>query len=215
MRKMTMSESQYGAPAGIYRTRFVGVKENDHPEFGAGLQWEFEVLDGMYKGKVVSRTTAPSPTLKNSCGKMLVSLSGSAINKDQEIDVDSFVGQIYQVMVEPNSTGNGTRVGTVMPYGANTPAQAPAPPKGNGSAPKTPPPPPKAPSGPATPSPAMVTRYWVQQRDGKVEEMTTNKIQELIDAGAPAHELPVMSLDQVGGWKTASDFGFKVGQAPF
>src|SRR5689334_11169095 len=140
MAKLRMQESQFGAPVGIYRAKFLGVESREHPEYGPGLEWKFEVVDGPQTGKIIARTTSPTPSMKNSCGKLLNSLAGGTVQKDQEVDVDQFVGHVYQVMVERNSTGNGTRIGTVMPAGGPPPVMPPAPANGNGG-PKPPPPP--------------------------------------------------------------------------
>jgi hypothetical protein len=113
--KLRFRESKYGVPAGIYKARFVNVKENQHEEYGPGLEWQFEVIEGAFAGKLSSRTTAPEPTLKNSCGRMLQALSRGKYVPGQEVDIDPFVGQAFQIVVEQNSSGSGTRVGSVLP----------------------------------------------------------------------------------------------------
>jgi hypothetical protein len=116
--KHLMQESQYGAPVGNYLAEFL-VAEERKPlagsNFGPGLEFKFKIVEGPYAGRIISRTTALKPTLKNSCGRMLTQLAGGSVSAGTELDDRGFVGRRYQVMVEPNFTGNGTRVGTVMP----------------------------------------------------------------------------------------------------
>src|SRR5262245_39752067 len=128
MRRMTMQESKFGAPVGTYQAKFVGVEDRESDQYGAGLEWKFEIVEGEFTGKVVSRTTAPAPTAKNSCGKLINQLAGGTVAIGQEVDIDSFVGRVYSVLIEENGTGNGTRVGSVMPVSPSQPAAPSTPP---------------------------------------------------------------------------------------
>src|SRR5262245_26427353 len=49
--KMTEGSERYGAPAGVYRARFLGSKPDVHPEYGEGLKWEFEITEGPSAGR--------------------------------------------------------------------------------------------------------------------------------------------------------------------
>jgi hypothetical protein len=117
MTKFRFSKSRYGAPEGVYRAKFLGIKENSHPEFGPGYEWRFEVTHGPHAGQMVSRTTPAQPTAKNACGRMVKGLLGGKVDTDAEIDVDVCIGKEYTVTIEENSTGTGTRVGSVMVRG--------------------------------------------------------------------------------------------------
>ena len=221
--KLTMTEGseKYGAPAGLYRAKFLGAKADTHPEYGAGLKWEFEITEGPSAGKVVSRTTSPVPTSKNACGKMLQMLTGGVAALNQEFDLDRFVGQLFQVMVEANSTGNGTRVGSVMPLAgaAAPPPQQPAaaaPPSGR------PAPPPArslapAPAGgeAAAKAARLAARFWVDLPSAPAGsaplEMTGQQLQIHVNAAksqADLDAIAVMNHEQSSGWKTPGDFGF-------
>jgi hypothetical protein len=113
--KFRVKESQFGAPVGVYLSKFIGTKMADKPtEFGQGRVWEFEITTGPFKGRIVSRVTDTEPTIKNSCGKMILSLVGE-LPADREIDVAPCVGRAYQVVIEPSRSGKGTRVGSVLP----------------------------------------------------------------------------------------------------
>lgn len=210
--KLTMTEGaeKYGAPPGLYRAKFLGAKADTHPEYGAGLKWEFEVVDGPSAGKVIGRTTSPAPTLKNGCGKMLQMLTGGTAALHQEFDLDQYVGRVFQVMVETNSTGTGTRVGSVMPTTGQPAAQPaapaanrPAPPPSAHPAPAPPPPPPS--SGAAT--------YWVQTpRMAAPEQMDGAQLQALLDTCKTQTDLDavrVMPGDQSRGWCKPGELGLK------
>jgi hypothetical protein len=195
MMRLKVTEGKFGVPPGTYLVIFVGVKPNEHPKFGAGLEWQFIIADGPYKGRLISRTTSPEPTLKNSCGRILAGLVGGPVANNQEIDIDQFKGRTYQVVVETNDTGNGTRVGTVMPVPNGTPAAPGA----------------SAPAAPPAPPPAgddiLARKYWVML-EGKVVELTGAQIHDQLKKnGMPPADLRVMSHDQTSGWKTAADFG--------
>ncbi len=211
--KMTEGSEKYGAPPGLYRTKFLGAKADTHPEYGAGLKWEFEVTEGPMAGKIVGRTTSPAPTLKNGCGKMLQMLTGGTAALHQEFDLDQYVGREFQVMVETNSTGTGTRVGSVMPMTGDAPASAPAgPPPARRPAPAV--------AGrrrggddPAAQSARLAARYWIEPPDGQVQEVTGQQLQLRLNAcrtQAEVDEIGVMDYAQTcHGWRTPGHFGFK------
>jgi hypothetical protein len=211
--KLTMTDGgdKYGAPPGLYRAKFLGARADTHPDYGPGLKWEFEIVDGPSAGRVVSRTTQSSPTLKNGCGKMLQMLTGGVASLNQELDLDVYVGRVYEVMVEINSTGNGTRVGSVKPTNGQKPAPTAAPPPAAGPRPTAPPPP--RPQAPPAPPPAAAASYWVQTPQmAKPEQMTEAQLQSHIDATrsqAEVDAIGVMPLDQSRGWGKPGEYGLK------
>src|SRR6266536_832529 len=160
--KLTMTE--LGAPQGTYRAKFAGVQPREPmagTDYGPGLEWRFEIVDGPHRGRVVARTTSPEPTLKNSCGRMLTGLAGGALRLGEEFDPAAYLGRLYVVTVEVNSTGSGTRVGTVVPVEAFGQAAPSGPITGPPAAPRPglftgPPPRPPAQAAPAR-------RWWVAE----------------------------------------------------
>jgi hypothetical protein len=155
--RMTEGKERYQVPVGRYKMRYLGSRVDNHPEFGPGLRWQMEVAEGPLAGKIGSRTTSTEPTLRNACGRMLQMLTGGIAALHQEFDDAKFIGRLYWVMIEPNSTGTGTRIGSFMPIDDvaptnGTPPPAPASP----STPPSPPPSatraPTASTSPATPS---------------------------------------------------------------
>jgi hypothetical protein len=200
--KLTMSESKFGAPVGTYLADFVGAEPRQPlagTGYGPGLEWQFKIVEGLYAGKVVSRTTATEPTTKNSCGRMLLQLTGAAVGVGSEVDLAAYVGKRYKVLVEPNQSGQGTRVGTVLP----APAEPARPAPGNAPGRNRPPPPP-----PAEPE-AGPSMFWYQPRKGEAPELGTEvEVQTYIDAnGLDPARVPVMAENE-GEWKLAATFGF-------
>ncbi len=104
-----------GVPAGFYKARFKEVEQTEHDEYGAGLKFVFEVVDGEQKGGAATRITSPSPTPKNAAGRMIAGITGTSLVPGAKIDLAPFVGKLYLVQVENVASGNGTRISTVMP----------------------------------------------------------------------------------------------------
>jgi hypothetical protein len=115
--EFTVSESKFGAPVGVYKAKFVGCKSPNkpHPEFGEGVAWAFEIVGGEHAGRVVERMTSKSPTAKNSCGKMLAGLLGSLPAAGAKVTINDCIGRVYQIVLEPSSTGKSTRVSSILP----------------------------------------------------------------------------------------------------
>jgi hypothetical protein len=102
-----------GVPAGSYLARFAAVETTSN-EFGEGLKWVFEVTNGPSKGAKTSRITSQSPTLKNSCGKMLAGITGRTLAPEESVDIDAFLGKTYLVVVVLTDSG-ATRIDSVSP----------------------------------------------------------------------------------------------------
>lgn len=215
MAKLTMAkmDSKYGAPQGTYVAKYLGTVEKTHPEYGAGLEWQFKILGGVFDGKIISRTTAMEPTTKNSCGAMLRQLSGGAVEVGEEVDEAKFINHLYTVMVGPNSTGNGTRIETLMPFTGTPPTVPPTQPQA--SAPK--PPAPTAPGKAAPPKPPTSAdttterRFWVilPPQTEPVEMGEAEVSRWLVNNKMSNAAVQAMTLDQSSGWKTAADFGIE------
>jgi hypothetical protein len=144
-----LTVTEFGVPVGTYLVRFLGAAVRA-PQQGAqapvgqdgrpmppGLEWTFEVLEGQYAGTKTTRTTAAQPTAKNSCTKFITMMTGGAFqpHKGSQFDPDAYIGRTFNAIVATNSTGNGTRVESVMPasggpagYGAQAPAPQQQPP---------------------------------------------------------------------------------------
>src|SRR5262245_17394797 len=112
-----LTVSSGGVPVGNYTSTFSGVEsqpENKEKGYGAGIKWKFTVDAGPQAGQIASRITGPTPTPKNSCGKMLSGLLGRALREGEQIDPDSFVGKKYMLVVAAGQNG-GTRVEAIVP----------------------------------------------------------------------------------------------------
>jgi hypothetical protein len=108
---LILKVSAGGVPAGSYLAKFTGIEATNN-DYGDGLRWQFEVLNGENKGLQTSRTTSNKPTLKNSAGKLLAGLAGGALTPGMEIDPIKFVSQTYLIVVANTESGS-TRVESV------------------------------------------------------------------------------------------------------
>ena len=113
MPKLTVKTA--GVPIGSYTCKFVGTESVDHAEYGDGLKWIFQVVEGSLSGKETYRTTKPDPTPKNSCGKFLAALAGEAPSDGLDVDTDDYIGRRYMVMVGASQGGDSTRIETFVP----------------------------------------------------------------------------------------------------
>lgn len=104
-----------GPPAGFYRTKFMNVESSEHPEYGAGLKFVFEIVEGELKGQHASRITSASPTPKNAAGRMVSGIIGEPLAAGQRINLAPFVGREYLTQVETVPGGTSTRIATIMP----------------------------------------------------------------------------------------------------
>ncbi len=102
-----------GPPPGLYRATFAGVERTTHDEFGAGLRFDFTIVDGEHTGALASRITSASPTLKNAAGKIIGGIVGAlAVGR---VDLAAHIGKEYLVLVEIAPSGTATRVVSVLP----------------------------------------------------------------------------------------------------
>lgn len=98
-------------PAGQYIARFKDLQKSEHPEYGAGLCWSFEIAAGEYKGCLVSRITKPDLRSTNIGGKMFRAVTGDS----KPTSLKPFVGKPYNVLMEPTAQDK-TRISQVWPY---------------------------------------------------------------------------------------------------
>lgn len=106
-----------GVPAGNYKAAFNGVEiQPASPEKGyaEGIRFKWKLLEGPHAGAIASRVTGASPTATNACGKMLAALLGRPLALGENIDLQTYVGKTYLIIVE-QSQGGGTRVASAIP----------------------------------------------------------------------------------------------------
>jgi hypothetical protein len=213
MMKSKQFTFQEPVPVGPYPAKFVRAEETDGDKYGPGVAFIFEITHGPYAGRQVSRVTAPEPTPKNSCGKMLKGL-GVVLSKDADMRTERFVGSPYTVILEETQEGGTTRVGNVLPP-YNTaptpsvaPAAAPAAPMPAAAPPRRPPVVPPAPKAPVEP------RYYVLDKaTGLASLKTTDEVQQLVDAAGDLAAVQLMAADEhenaIGeSWANANTLGF-------
>jgi len=91
--------------AGTYLARFLGVEDTNHVEYGPGVRFVFEILEGLAAGRRVSRVTSTRPTPHNSAGRILAGLVGRHLAGGELVDVDVYVGMTYRIDVESTAAG--------------------------------------------------------------------------------------------------------------
>jgi hypothetical protein len=219
---LRMGQAQFGVPIGTPATKgkFLGTEVSEPKPgstYGPGREWRFELTEGPFAGRVVSRTTAFDPTLRNSCGKLFTALIGGNVPIGTEVNIDDFIGHRYLIMFEPNSVGTAARVASVSKI-ANDGQPVVAPANLNGTAatpttPTTPAAPPPRPNRrantPATLNPAE--QFWSCLTDADNEEPVLRDRKTLQDFIAANHinpsEFTVCPADG-SGWEPASKFNF-------
>lgn len=105
--KTTFHENPYAVDDGRFLARFVGVTEfssdkardKDGNPIPPGWKWEFELCEGQDAGKMANRITSKVPTLKNLCGKIMMSLADGNLADGIEFDSDAFKGFYYRITI--------------------------------------------------------------------------------------------------------------------
>ena len=96
-------------PSGKYEADFIDCEVTDHPEYGAGLKWIWEITSGKYAGQFAYRTTKDLPTARNSCGKFLAMLAGVDVADGLNVNTDDYRGKPYTIIIG-KSEGGSSRV---------------------------------------------------------------------------------------------------------
>jgi len=111
---MTMTDSS-GPPPGIYTGEFTEVKQTVSEQYGPGVCLTFTVDAGEHKGTKVSRTAKPSPTAKNSMGRLLAGLMGRQLKSGESVNLQEYIGRRFTLVVGASPSGTSTRVESLMP----------------------------------------------------------------------------------------------------
>ena len=206
MAVLRMQESKFGAPKGIYQGKFLGINPmkdsgrlgKDGKPMAPGIEWQFEIVEGDYAGKIVGRITAATPTKANSCGKLLQGLVGKQLSANDETDVNDYVGQTYQVVVGAGvENPDKTQVTEIFRQGGKA---APS------SSAGTPPAPPRKPGSSGS------AEFWVVQMEG-VDPVKMDKkfLQKWLNENSKdSREIDVCPVG-TQDWKKAADYGLTSG----
>jgi hypothetical protein len=112
--KMTYTKSAFEMPDGKYLARFLGtslreLKLGESPKIGQdgnpmppGMTWDFEIIEGVEKGKRSDKLTGRVPTPKSGCGKMLAAICDTILKDGVEVDLAVYVGRVYRVTILEN-----------------------------------------------------------------------------------------------------------------
>jgi hypothetical protein len=110
---LTLRVSTGGPPPGTYHAKWLGFESAQHSEYGAGLKWTWEILNGAHAGQKASRITSATPTPQNAAGKILAGILGRQLQPGEDVDLQAFVGRPYLIIVDRTDKG-ATRVETVL-----------------------------------------------------------------------------------------------------
>jgi hypothetical protein len=111
---MFLTVSNGGPPPGHYLAKFTGIESVTHEEYGPGVKWKWEILQGEHAGKMAARTTGTAASVKNACGKMLAGVLGRELKQGEQVDLDQLVGREFLIVVAPTE-GGSTRVEAAVP----------------------------------------------------------------------------------------------------
>ena len=111
---MRLKVSDASVPPGNYTAQFSNLETTQHKEYGDGLCWKFRISQGPQTGKTALRFTGRTASPNSACGRIVAGLLGRPLEPDEEIDVDSYVGKTYLIVVEQAQNGM-TRVEAVTP----------------------------------------------------------------------------------------------------
>lgn len=102
--KMTV-QSIHSVPTGLHDARFIGCETVTHPEYGAGIEWQWEITAGNSQGERVNRRTGPEPSARNACGRIIQGFLGRELEAGEEIDPRDLVGTACKVFVAQTESG--------------------------------------------------------------------------------------------------------------
>ena len=122
--------------------------------------------EGEYVGQVVGRITSQPPTASNACGVLLTGVVDRDVPKNEDVDLDEFIGGLYRITIAPQKD-NPERTQVVMVVKVKTggrPASAPA------AAPK-PPPRHKPPLTAQAP-----VKYWIERGEDEPDLLAPHEI---------------------------------------
>ena len=97
------------APVGMHNGSFNGITAITTSK-GKAYRWEFKLDSGMTIS-VLSDGESP-PTARNKSGKFIMALTGQPLVEDVPVDVNSFIGKRYAIIVVPD--GDKTKIETFM-----------------------------------------------------------------------------------------------------
>lgn len=116
-KEIVFGTCQESVPPGKYKAKFLGIETTKpHPKYGSGLKFWWEITEGPWAGREVSRLVGGdrAPTKLNALGRFLIAMSGQDFEEGETVDWTDFVGRIYTVTVEAQDDGIFTRVAAVL-----------------------------------------------------------------------------------------------------
>ena len=97
---------------GWYKCEFTGVElKKDAGDFEV-LKWNFKVVWGWATGEELSDVTDKLATPENACGKFLACLANEEQAVGLHLEIDEFVGNLYEVQICLSEDGDSTIIRT-------------------------------------------------------------------------------------------------------
>jgi hypothetical protein len=100
-------------PAGAHQAVFKGITPTETCK-GEAFRWNFEVVEGNFKGKMASDLSDRKTTTMNKTGRWLCALSGKPLADGTVVNPDDYVGRKYLVIVEAKENGRN-KIATFTP----------------------------------------------------------------------------------------------------
>jgi hypothetical protein len=99
-------------PDGIYSAIFEGFEVkpksvHNGKEMNEGIMFRFKVGDGVHKDKIASNIGPTKPTPNNVSGRLMMGLNGGDVKEGEKINLNSFIGKLYTIVVDKNKAGRG------------------------------------------------------------------------------------------------------------
>lgn len=112
--ELTMGKAGDPVPPGSYKTHFQLCEETEgNPAYPPAYRWAWEISEGEFVGREVSRITSQKLNAESNAGKLIASLAGGPVEADQQINLQDYVGQKYLCSVVETKSG-GTKVDSVF-----------------------------------------------------------------------------------------------------
>jgi hypothetical protein len=103
------SGAKPGSHSAVFQGAFELPPRKDGPDYGPALLVKWRADDGQEPSAIVSAT----PTLRNSCGRILAGMLGRQLRPDEVVEWGQFEGQRFLCVVVTNKAGTGTTIGDV------------------------------------------------------------------------------------------------------
>lgn len=201
-----LNAEDFNFPTGVYTCTLKDVSEiaarDDDPKGTPRLVFEFEVMNGPYRGKktctFVRKNLFAGGGSRNAKPSNLFKLAKSLGCADPMagFDTNIFVGKFYTIVVKNESDRGWPE--SIIPASGLPAAGTPAPPR----------------QGPPSRAQPVNQTYWIDTGDGKETQGTSEEVRARIFAGGLKAGQLMICPEGGNEWKPASAFGFEDSPIP-